>query len=132
MNWLLLISGILVIFCIVGHLTKGTKSFLKPMLNADFEAFGKKIFHSMFHYLTAYFILTGIIITYAAFSFEACGMNLYAPLKLIAIFYMLFGIIQFITGITSGIKGWFTKCIQWELFLIIGILTYGGTCIYAH
>lgn len=129
MNWLLFISGILTVVCIIGHLTMGTKSYLKPMLNAEFDNVSKKVFHSLFHYMTAFFILTAIILTYSAFSLQACGMDLYAPLKLIAILYMLFAIIQFIIGITSGIKGWPTKLFQWTLFLLIGILAYGGTCM---
>jgi hypothetical protein len=48
MNWMILISGLAAGFVNLGHFTVGSKDFLNPMLQADFDDVPKKVMHGSF------------------------------------------------------------------------------------
>jgi hypothetical protein len=62
MNWMILISGLVAGFVNVGHFTVGSKDFLKPMLQADFDDVPKKVMHCVFHYVSVYVVLSFIVL----------------------------------------------------------------------
>ncbi len=62
MNWLLLISGLFGAITTIGHFTMGRKEYLIPMLEASFEEVPKKVMHCVFHYVSAYLILSTIVL----------------------------------------------------------------------
>ena len=58
MNWLVTIAGLVSAFTTVGHFLIGIKQFLKPMLEASFDPVPKKTMHCVFHYVSAFQILS--------------------------------------------------------------------------
>ncbi len=51
MNWMITIAGFVGLFTTIGHFAVGSKSFLKPMLEASFDDIPKKVMHCVFHYV---------------------------------------------------------------------------------
>jgi len=125
MNWMIFISGLAAGFVNVGHFTVGSKDFLKPMLQAEFDDIPKKVMHCVFHYLSVYVILSFIVLIAVGlgFSFGAADKLL---VKFIAINYFFFAITQIVIAATSNIPRGMIKLFQWILFMIIAILAWIG------
>jgi len=62
MNWPILIAGIGAVFITVGHLTAGSKMYLKPMLQASFDDVAKKVNHCVFHYVSVYLVVSAVFL----------------------------------------------------------------------
>ena len=45
MNWTVLIAGIVGLFTTIGHFAVGSRQFLSPMLEAQFDAVPRKVMH---------------------------------------------------------------------------------------
>ena len=58
MNWFIIIAGLVCAFTTIGHFSVGSRKFLKPMLKASFDPVPKKVMHCVFHYISAYLILS--------------------------------------------------------------------------
>jgi magnesium-transporting ATPase (P-type) len=60
MNWYIIIAGLIGALTTIGHFAMGSKEFLRPMLEASFDPVPKKVMHCVFHYVSAYLILSSI------------------------------------------------------------------------
>jgi hypothetical protein len=122
---MILISGLAAGFVNLGHFTIGSKNFLRPMLQADFDDVPKKIMHCVFHYVSVYLILSFIVLMAIGlgFSFGTADKLL---VKFIAINYFFFAITQIVIAAASNIPKGVTKLFQWIFFLIIVIFAWIG------
>ena len=125
MNWMILISGLAAGFVNLGHFTIGSKNFLKPMLQTDFDDVPKKVMHCVFHYVSVYLILSFIVLMAIGlgFSFGTADKLL---VKFIAINYFFFAITQIVIAAASNIPKGVIKLFQWIFFLIIVIFAWIG------
>ena len=122
---MILIAGLAAGFVNLGHFTVGSKEFLKPMLQADFDEVPKKVMHCVFHYVSVYVVLSFIVLMAIGlgFSFGAADTLL---VKFIAINYFLFAITQIVIAATSEIPNGVIKLFQWIFFLAIAIFAWLG------
>ena len=125
MNWMIFISGLAAGFVNLGHFTVGSKDFLKPMLQAEFDDVPKKVMHCVFHYVSVYLVLSFIVLIAIGlgFSFGAADKLL---VKFIAINYFFFAITQSVIAATSNIQKGVIKLFQWIFFMIIAIFAWIG------
>jgi len=125
MNWMILISGLAAGFVNVGHFTVGSKDFLKPMLQADFDDVPKKVMHCVFHYISVYLVLSFIVLIAIGlgFSFGTADALL---VKFIAINYFFFAITQIVIAATSKIPNGVIKLFQWIFFIGVAIFAWIG------
>ena len=103
MNWLLFVSGIFAVFTTIGHFAVGSRKFLKPMLEADFDEVPKKIMHCVFHYISANLVISTVVLIAlgVGMSLDAgdTGVSLFA--KFIAIHYIIYAVTQIIISLSS-------------------------------
>jgi hypothetical protein len=120
-----LISGLAAGFVNLGHFTVGSRDFLKPMLQADFDEVPKKVMHCVFHYVSVYVVLSFIVLIAIGlgFSFGAADMLL---VKFIACNYFLFALTQIVIAAASKIPKGAIKLFQWIFFMIIAIFAWIG------
>ena len=125
MNWMILISGLAAGFVNLGHFTVGSKDFLKPMLQADFDDVPKKVMHCVFHYTSVYVVLSFIVLITIGlgFSFGTADALL---VKFIAINYFLFAITQIVIAATSNTPKGVIKLFQWIFFMGVAIFAWIG------
>ncbi|MAG13957.1 MAG: hypothetical protein CMN78_05120 [Spirochaetales bacterium] len=125
MNVFLMVSGFLALFATVGHLVMGGKSFLRPMLGAEFSPVSKRVMYCVFHFMTVDFAIATLILLGAGFG---ATFGLDAKLAVIAVIahFALYGIVQVVMVIASGIEKGLMKIFQWTLFLIIAIVAILG------
>jgi hypothetical protein len=122
---MILISGLAAGFVNLGHFTVGSRDFLKPMLQADFDDVPKKVMHCVFHYVSVYLILSFIVLMAIGlgFSFGTADKLL---VKFISINYFFFAITQIVIAAASNIPKGVIKLFQWIFFLIIVIFAWIG------
>ena len=125
MNWMILISGLAAGFVTLGHFTVGSKDFLKPMLQADFDDVPKKVMHCVFHYISVYVVLSFIVLIAIGLGFSFGTANALL-VKFIAINYFLFAITQIVIAATSNIPNGVIKLFQWIFFMVIAIFAWIG------
>ena len=125
MNWPILISGIGAGFCTLGHFTVGSKQYLKPMLRASFDDLPKKINHCVFHYISAFLVLSSIFLLLigTGYKFNADSTLL---VKFIAIHYAVFAITQIIIAAASNIQNAIFKMFQWTFFAFVAVFAWIG------
>ena len=125
MNWMILISGLAAGFVNLGHFTVGSRDFLKPMLQADFDEVPKKVMHGVFHYVSVDVVLSFIVLIAIGlgFSFGAADLLL---VKFIAVNYFFFALTQIVIAVTSNIPGGIIKLFQWIFFMVIAIFAWIG------
>ena len=125
MNLPIFIAGLGAGFITLGHFTVGSKRYLKPMLRASFDDVPKKINHCVFHYISAFLVLSGIFLLLigAGYSNQA---DISWLVKFIAINYGLFALIQIIIAATSGIRNAIFKMFQWALFTFVAVFAWVG------
>lgn len=125
MNWLILTAAIFSLLTTIGHFTVGVKEFLKPMLGARFDAVAQKIMHCVFHYVSAFLILSTVGLFTAGLgklsAIEAKWLVLF-----IAANYILNALWQIVLALQSSIPNALFKLFQWTLFLIIATLCIVG------
>jgi hypothetical protein len=125
MNWMILIAGLAAGFVNLGHFTVGSKDFLKPMLQADFDDVPKKVMHCVFHYVSVYVVLSFIVLIAIGLGFSF-GPSDALLVKFIAINYFLFAITQIVIAATSNIPNGVIKLFQWIFFVVIAIFAWIG------
>ena len=125
MNWALFIAGLFAGLTTLGHFFVGSKSFLKPMLQASFDEVPKKVLHCVFHYVSAYLILSTIVLLAMGLGFNVKG-DTTLLIRFIAIHYAAFAVTQIIIAVTSEIKGGIFKLFQWIFFVIIAVAAWLG------
>jgi hypothetical protein len=126
MNWPILISGLAAVFCTLGHFTVGRKQYLKPMLAASFDDVAKKVNHCVFHYVSAFLVLSAVclVLIGAGLTFNTDTSLL---VKFISIHYAVFALTQIIIAATSGIQNAVLKMFQWTIFVFIAVFAWIGT-----
>jgi hypothetical protein len=125
MNLYVFIAGILALFTTIGHFTMGSKMYLKPMLNAEFDVIPKKVMQSVFHYVSVFLITSSVSLLAYGFGVSAFqGEELL--IKFISFNYAAFAIWQIIIALTSGIPKSITKLFQWVIFILIAIFSLAG------
>ncbi len=125
MNTLLLISGALAAFMVVGHGTIGRKQFFLPMLEATFDPTSKRIMAFVWHMSTATLILAAAALAYAAFM-PGDGPVRNALAIYVAVQFLCYGVVHLLLVTTSGLPGAVYKQFQWSLFLAVGITALTG------
>jgi hypothetical protein len=125
MNWLLIIAGGFAGFATVGHLTVGTKNFLVPTLQASFDEVPKKVMHCLFHYVSAYLILTTIYLLAIGVGFKFGGGTTLL-VKFIAVNYAAFALGQIIIALASKIQNALFKLFQWVFWTLIAVIAWLG------
>lgn len=125
MNWLLFISGILVLFTVIGHFTMGYKNYLKPMLEATFDDIAKKVMLSVFHYVSVFLVLSAATLIALGLGCSISG-NINILVKFIAVNFALFAITQIIIACTSKIEKGIFKLFQWVFFILIAVTAWLG------
>ena len=125
MNWPILISGLAAVFCTLGHFTVGRKQYLKPMLAASFDDVAKKVNHCVFHYVSAFLVLSAVclVLIGTGFTFNTDTSLL---VKFISIHYAVFAVTQIIIAATSGIQNAVLKMFQWTIFVFIAVFGWIG------
>jgi len=125
MNILIIIAGVIALATTVGHFTMGSKQFLLPMLAAEFDAVPKNVMHCVFHYVSAYLIISTM--TLLAVGFGAWEGDGSAPLiDFIATNFAVFAIWQLVLAIRSNIPRAPVKLFQWMFFALIAIFALLG------
>ena len=120
MNVYFIIAGVLSLFATIGHLIMGGKSFLAPMLAADFAEIPKKVMHCAFHFITVYFAVSTAAFIFAGFDLDI-GMDLSSAAYMATAQYLLLVVVQVGMVLASDIKGGLLKIYQWSIFLLIGV-----------
>jgi hypothetical protein len=125
MNWLIFIGGLAAGFCTLGHFAIGSKAFLEPMLQAPFDDVPKKVMHSVFHYISAFLVLSSIALLAIGlgYNFNADTTLL---VKFIAISFIVFAVTQIVIAATSTIPNGVIKLFQWIFFVVIAIFAWIG------
>ncbi len=127
MNWLLFVSGIVGLITTVGHFTAGSRGYMKPTLQAEFDPVARKIMHCAFHYISAFMVLSTLALLGTGLGLaEGPGWSLVA--RFIAVHYAAFAAIQIVIALTSGIDRSLLKLFQWILFIPIAVLAWLGAC----
>jgi len=126
MNGLVLISGIFALLTTIGHFAVGTKQFLMPMMGAMFDPVAKKVMHCVFHYISAFLILSTIaLLSVGTGVLQVQGGALLV--QFIACNYLVFAIWQIILASTSGIPKGLLRLFQWVFFVLISVFAVVGT-----
>ena len=125
MNWLVFVAGLVGAFMVFGHFTIGSKQYLQPMLDSKFDPIPKKVMHCVFHYISAYLILSTLGLLGVGLGIGN-GEGTTLLIKFISLNYLAFGIWQIVLVAMSGIQGGIAKIFQWVLFLIIAVLSWLG------
>ena len=127
MNWYIIIAGLIGVFTTIGHFAMGSKQFLRPMLKASFDPVPKKVMHCVFHYVSAYLILSTIALLLIGFNVWP-GDGTTALIIFIAANYFVFAVWQIVLAITSEIPRGVVKLFQWVFFILIALFSFLGTC----
>lgn len=115
MNYYFIAAALLAFITCVGHFTYGTNKYLKPMLSASFDPIAKTVLHCVFHYVSAFFVLSTLVLI-------TCGLDLVSLMQgiglvlFIALNFALFAIWQIYIAFFSDIKSPFRHLFQWALF----------------
>ncbi len=125
MNWFLIIAGGFAGFATVGHFAIGARSFLRPTLQASFEEVPKKVMHCLFHYVSAYLILSAIFLLAIGLGFKLGG-GTSLLVKFIALNYAAFAIAQVIIALASNIQNALFKLFQWMFWVLIALFAWLG------
>lgn len=122
MNAILIVSGALAAFMVVGHCTLGRKQFFLPMLAADFDPTAKRIMAFVWHMSTVDLVAAAGALFYAGVVPSAAGpLALYVTVQFLAI-----GLVHLFLVSTSKLPGAIYKQFQWSLFLAVGFTALAG------
>ncbi len=126
MNWFIIVAGIFALFTTIGHFTIGSKQYLKPMLNATFDPIAKKVMHCVFHYVSAFLILSTVVLLVIGTGIHNTqGSTILV--QFIAVNYALFAIWQIVLASISDIPNGVFKLFQWVFFILIsGFALFGA------
>ena len=129
MNWLILIAGTAAAFTTIGHFLIGSKQFLSPMLESEFDQIPKKVMHCVFHYVSVFLISSTVVLLLVGFG---AGLRSDTTLlvRFISVNYAAFALWQIILASTSGIPNGVFKLFQWIFFVIIAVCSMIGTQCY--
>ena len=123
MNYYLSISVIFAILSTHGHLTIGSTAFLRPMLATEFDVVSKRTMHCGFHYVSAYFFTSAIVLQGLGLGILSVENNLYL-VRFIGFNWAGFAAIHIFIIQTGKIERGFIRMFQWILFSSIAILSF--------
>ena len=126
MDWYIIIAGLIAVATTTGHFAVGSKKFLKPMLEAQFDPIPQKVMHCVFHYVSTYLILSTLTLVLIGSGIWS-GVGTGAVINFIAVNYGLFAIWQIVLAVTSRIPNGIFKLFQWIFFALIAIFSFLGT-----
>ena len=124
MNITVLIAGILAAFATIGHFIMGRKMYLKPMLAADFDPIAKRVMQSVFHYISAYLILSAFFLIMIGARGIHCLFDPYLLLAFLGGCYALMAIWQILIALIAKIS--LMKMFQWVFWAVIAVLIFMG------
>ena len=126
MNGPILIAGVGAVLITLGHFVVGSKLYLKPMLLASFDDVPKKVNLCVFHYVSAFLVLSAIflLLVGTGYSNQTDASWL---VRFISLNYGLFAVVQIIIAATSGIQNAIFKMFQWTLFTFVAVFAWVGT-----
>ena len=125
MNWPIFIAGVGAVFITLGHFTAGSKLYLQPMLKASFDDLPKKVNHCVFHYVSAYLVLSALFLLLIGIGYINQADNSWL-IKFIALNYGFFAVVQIVMAATSGIQNAIFKMFQWMLFVFVAVFAWVG------
>lgn len=119
MNTLLIVSGGLAAFMVVGHGTLGRRKFFLHMLAADFDPTAKRIMTFVWHMSTITLAVAALALLYGGLGYlEPAVLE---PLAVYAgIQFLAYGALHLFLVTTSKLSGAVYKQFQWSLFLAVG------------
>ncbi|MDY6881570.1 MAG: hypothetical protein V2J25_05210 [Desulfatiglans sp.] len=127
MNWHISIAGFIALFTTIGHFAIGNKQFLRPMLETSFDPVAKKTMHCVFHYVSAYLILSSVALLLIGFNvWPSNGTN--TLILFIGVNYLVFAVWQIVLSTTSDIPRGVFKLFQWIFFVLIALFSFLGIC----
>ena len=126
MNWMILVAGFVGGFTTIGHFLIGSKQFLSPMLESQFDLVPKKVMHCVFHYVSVYLILSTAALLLVGFGVDLGG-DAKPLIRFISANYAAFALWQIAIAITSGIPNGVSKLFQWIFFVVIACFSLMGT-----
>ncbi len=125
MNVLLLISGALATFMVLGHATIGRKQFFLPMMEASFDATAKRIMTFVWHMSTVTLVVAAAALIYAGLTLGDGAEG--GPLALfVALQFLAYGAVHLVLVSTSKLPGAVYKQFQWSLFFAVGLTAWAG------
>jgi hypothetical protein len=125
MNWLVFSAGLVCAFATLGHFAIGSKKFLMPMLEAEFEPVPRKVMHCVFHYVSAFMILSTAALLCIG-SGAVAGDGAFILARFIAVNYAAFAVWQIVLASSSQIENGVFKLFQWMFFAVIAALAWIG------
>lgn len=126
MNTLVLIAGIIASASALGHITIGSKLYLKSMLRAQFPPIPKYVMFSIFHYISAFQILSALTLIIIGAQGDSCAYDTKLVLAFIASNYTCNIIIIFVSIIKSRMTGAWLLMFQWMFWVTISALIILG------
>ena len=125
MNVLLLISGALAAFMVLGHSTIGRRQFFLPMLEVSFDSTAKRIMTFVWHMSTVTLVVAAAALFYAGLAREDGAAG--GPLALyVALQFLTYGAVHLFLVSTSKLPGAVYKQFQWSLFFAVGVTAWAG------
>jgi hypothetical protein len=119
MNAMLIVSGALAAFMVIGHGTLGRSQFFLPMLAADFDPTSKRIMAFVWHMSTITLAVAALALLFGGLGYvepSALGpLAWYAGVQFLA-----YGAVHLFLVTTSKLPGAVYKQFQWSLFLAVG------------
>ncbi len=122
---MLIAANLVVFFVVIGHFIVGTRLYLLPMLEAEFDPVARKIMHCLFHYSSVFLVLSALVLTCVNLGLWSMSESR-LMLLFIAAQFAGCGFWQIYLAATSGIPGWPAKLFQWTLFLLAAALILLG------
>ena len=126
MNWPIFFAGVGAVLITMGHFTAGSKLYLKPMLQASFDDVPKKVNHCVFHYVSAYLVLSAVFLLLIGTGYHNQADASWL-VKFISLNYGFFAVVQIVIAATSGIQNAIFKMFQWMLFVFVAVFAWVGT-----
>jgi hypothetical protein len=124
MNGWILAAGVIGLLTTLGHFSVGTRHYLKPMLEASFDPIARKVMHCVFHYVSAFLILSTLTLLLVG-SGRLAGETV--VVRFVAVNYLVFAGWQIGLALFSGIPAGVMKMFQWVFFIAIAVLAWLGT-----
>ncbi len=122
---MVIVSGVFAAACVVGHFTVGSKSFLQPMLRADFGLVPKRTMHCCFHYVSAFLVLSAVALLGLGFGLITLDGSSFV-IRFIAANWAAFAMIQILIVLACRVEKGLIKMFQWVLFLGVAVFGYLG------
>lgn len=121
MKTYVILSAIVALATTIGHFTMGYRSYVKPMLAAKFDDVAKRVMLSVFHYISAFLLLSTV-------SLFLVGFGVWNEDGAVAVVYFIafnffgFAAWQLVLAFTSSIPNAPFKMFQWVFFLLVALL----------